>query len=707
MATCDSSPTSFYVCYNSTRPSGSCQEANLRIRTQIGNLGSTRSSIGFEVRDNGRTLIDSGGPFFINPNGYVDTNHTVPPRNPDGTWPDYGVRYCGGLTLNTSCVDETDVNPGNNQGSVSQASIGLCQNPTPTPTHVPTSTPAAQLSHQIGVLILKYFPTVPCNQLNPALKISLDKTKAVSNVPDSTPKYAFDGEREAGGRWHSDPNTYQDYNYLQIELNNAETIRGINLIYFYVDFPDKYELLASETGSFNGEQTTIVSYDQSLNCQYHESTSMRMQSCFFTPTTAKYLRFGFRREDTGNRQTNLYEMEIFKDVLEKRCFDKNTAGTDAFKSNPEMSDPLSEVKTKADEITNVLRTSVVNGSRYHGYKNPGAIPSLNFTFYNQKDYYEPIPKRTTGFFRQFADQFAYLGRENICDLVDNRGVKEVWTVMYHSPTMVPKESNHVMGRNINSYWNYSNHGEASNDTYKENDLPICENSYTVYEFNISTGADNAVHNYLHQIENIMQYVSYDMFWNKFGGKKFHDEPGNWICGNSHFPPQVPHSDYYYHSPATVNTSCENWKPDGTGTAGLISCQNWSCDQRDAAEKFYIWWMQNLPGKDNGLVYQGRLMLNWWDYMGDFDNTVRFAEKSFFYPAGTTPTPADCPNGDLGNLNCDALGKIDSSDFELLLSLWAPYGPVPTPPPGYHSANLYPDNVIDEKDLSVLMNNWVE
>lgn len=569
-------------------------------------------------------------------------------------------------------------------------------------------TNAAQLPYQIGVLILRYFPTIPCFQLNPASKLILDPSRATSNIINSNTVAPFDNQR-SGNSWHTDPSIHQDYNFLQIDMGDLQTIKGINFIYYNVDFPVQFEILISETGQFNGEQRTAVDFGQSVNCNYYRLSSSSLKTCVFSPVQAKFIRFGFRREDVFDQQTNLFEMEVFRDeadsTIEKSCVDKTTIGNQDFISNPEMADPLSAVKIKANEITNVLQTGVINGSRYHGYKNPGATSSLNFAIYDQKDYYEPIPKRTTGYYRQFADQFAYLGRENICDLVDNRGVKEVWTVMYHSPTMVPKESNHVMGRNISSYWNYSDHGEASNDAYKENDLPICDKSYTVYEFNIGPG--DAIHDYLHQMENIMQFVDYDMFWNKFGGKKYHDEPGNWICGNSHFPPQVPHNDYYYYSPAVVNTSCENWRPDGTGAVGPISCQNWSCSESNAAERFYIWWMQNLPGKDNGLVYQGRLMLNWWDYMGDFDNTVRFAEKSFFYPVGTTPTPAGCPNGDLGNLNCDALGKIDVSDLELLSSSWASYGPVPTPSSGYHSANLYPDNVIDEKDMSVLMNNWVE
>jgi len=32
-------------------------------------------------------------------------------------------------------------------------------------------------------------------------------------------------------------------------------------------------------------------------------------------------------------------------------------------------------------------------------------------------------------------------------------------------------------------------------------------------------------------------------------------------------------------------------------------------------------MQNIPGKDNNLVYQGKTLRNWWDFYGDFDAAI--------------------------------------------------------------------------------------
>lgn len=33
-------------------------------------------------------------------------------------------------------------------------------------------------------------------------------------------------------------------------------------------------------------------------------------------------------------------------------------------------------------------------------------------------------------------------------------------------------------------------------------------------------------------------------------------------------------------------------------------------------------LQNIPGADNGLVYQDRRLSNWWVFSGDFDNAMQ-------------------------------------------------------------------------------------
>jgi hypothetical protein len=38
-------------------------------------------------------------------------------------------------------------------------------------------------------------------------------------------------------------------------------------------------------------------------------------------------------------------------------------------------------------------------------------------------------------------------------------------------------------------------------------------------------------------------------------------------------------------------------------------------------KWFLYWMQHLPGPDNGLTWQNKPLTNWWGFVGDFDAAV--------------------------------------------------------------------------------------
>jgi hypothetical protein len=81
---------------------------------------------------------------------------------------------------------------------------------------------------------------------------------------------------------------------------------------------------------------------------------------------------------------------------------------------------------------------------------------------------------------------------------------------------------------------------------------------------------------------------------------------------------------------------------------------------------------------------------------------------FDYDQGPALTLPPCPDGDLGNLDCDSAGLIDETDLSTLLSSWAPFGPVPTPVGNQHSADISPvggDGKVDSSDLSALLVHW--
>lgn len=67
----------------------------------------------------------------------------------------------------------------------------------------------------------------------------------------------------------------------------------------------------------------------------------------------------------------------------------------------------------------------------------------------------------------------------------------------------------------------------------------------------------------------------------------------------------------------VWTDIEDWTPEGHGEKKLMNCQRWNCDSLT----WFIFWMQNLPGLNNGITYQGRPLTNWWTFIGAFDEAM--------------------------------------------------------------------------------------
>lgn len=121
---------------------------------------------------------------------------------------------------------------------------------------------------------------------------------------------------------------------------------------------------------------------------------------------------------------------------------------------------VGSLKEHIQQVTNAGIYALNEGSKYHRYKDSSAKPSLNYSIFEHKEFLQAIPK---GFLLDPANQ-AYrpdyrgiLNGLNICDYVDNKGVKEVWFWGYHHGDIVPAESNMSMGTDVQSAWNYGNY----------------------------------------------------------------------------------------------------------------------------------------------------------------------------------------------------------------------------------------------------------
>lgn len=317
-------------------------------------------------------------------------------------------------------------------------------------------------------------------------------------------------------------------------------------------------------------------------------------------------------------------------------------------------------------------------TKYHGYKNATAPQFLNYQVLEKKKFYEPMPKghllenKPAGNAYR-PDYGKILKNLNICDYVDNKGVKEVWIYGYHNDNgIVPDESRMS-----------SRHGDISNSQPKEEGvaeqyrMPVCQNSYVLYNFTYQPNGDpgNNLHNRGHQIENIIPFAEGEgkwpptvantqgsIFWGDFSeyvqdNSPFVTQGGGRVssykssCGNIHITPNWSNTKtqgYLYDLTETGSFNCETWHPDESKTIySSANCDRWSCNDTG----FYKWWMQNMPGFNNGIEYQGKKMRNWWEAMYDFNAFVDkgrslFGESIFcdisVQTAIPTATPASTP-----------------------------------------------------------------
>jgi hypothetical protein len=59
---------------------------------------------------------------------------------------------------------------------------------------------------------------------------------------------------------------------------------------------------------------------------------------------------------------------------------------------------------------------------------------------------------------------------------------------------------------------------------------------------------------------------------------------------------------------------DDWKPDGSGHKERLNSQRWGGNSL----RWFVYWMQHLPGPRNGLTFQGKTLNSWWVFIGDYD-----------------------------------------------------------------------------------------
>jgi hypothetical protein len=270
---------------------------------------------------------------------------------------------------------------------------------------------------------------------------------------------------------------------------------------------------------------------------------------------------------------------------------------------------------------------VSEATRYHGYKDSTSRNYLQYRMYGKIEYNYAIPRGyQTGTSSYMWDLAAILRNINICNYIDGAGVKEIWIYGYETAVMHPSES-----KMSSRYGDISNskHDEELPEIYR---LPRCTNSYTVYSFNYGREIETNIENRMHQIDRVMMYIDYNTYMKDYSEDVtpglVHSYPSS--CGCTHFTPNwvsYATDEYIYNLSNYHLSNCETWHPNDSLTTYInLNCTQWGCTKLG----FFRWYMQNLPGKNNGISYNGKMMRNWWDAIYDF-NAYIDAGKSFYLP----------------------------------------------------------------------------
>lgn len=250
------------------------------------------------------------------------------------------------------------------------------------------------------------------------------------------------------------------------------------------------------------------------------------------------------------------------------------------------------VTKTTEEVIRVLE----KGSIYHGYKDNKSKPSLRYKIVDTLEYLEPLPTYIKPDEElPMTDYNAIMKRINAEYWVMEKGVKEIWLWGYDG--------------NMIGYWtsNMSGQfGDISNSDRNLYDLPVFEKSYTVYHYNYRCGTFNAVYNHAVQVEWILYHLDSELFHKKFLNH----------CGSPSHPPNARYQ-FDYHNPKSVQCEIEDWQPNGSGIKQAINCTRWNGDELT----WLLYWMQNLPGANSNLCYEGKYLTNWWSFIGDFDTVM--------------------------------------------------------------------------------------
>jgi hypothetical protein len=294
-----------------------------------------------------------------------------------------------------------------------------------------------------------------------------------------------------------------------------------------------------------------------------------------------------------------------------------------------------------------VKFSLEEGSRFRGYNSPLASPSIGYRVVEYVTVYEQTPPGEILYFdlNDFplygANHHSIFERFDIEHFVNVLGVKEIWfwgcgvdsSYPSYDPNLHdPEDFRTIWESNMSS----PTTGDISNSNRDNSDLPVYDQTYTVYWQNLRRLQNQAVHNRGHQYEAILGHANWlqdgnsELFWRKFVGQNSSGEFITGRCGWTHMPPNT--TDHYDYVDMTLAESdIEDWTPAGDGATTLVNASTWGgipyswprgvLPPAAIEANWYVYWMQAFPGLGNGIPHDDNAMTNWWAFTGDWDSAI--------------------------------------------------------------------------------------
>ena len=309
---------------------------------------------------------------------------------------------------------------------------------------------------------------------------------------------------------------------------------------------------------------------------------------------------------------------------------------------------ITALKQQIDLYDRRAKWMIEEGSRFRGYQNPAAKPSLGVRVVGYITVYEQNPpglsrqRDAVGAPMSEVDYERLFQRFNVAHYVNDLGVKEIWIwngsidgsfPSYDPATCRPEYRRSLPESNMSSPLT----GDISN-SYRWDDLPVYNTTYVVYSQNFRRTQAEAIHNRGHQLEATLSYVDWlrngssSFFWDRFCGRNPDGSFAPGRAGNCHYPPNAA-SDYDYLNTRLISSDCEDWTPDNSGAKKPVNASTWgtlsyawpqpqTAVAQQTESQYYLYWFQNMPGRQNHIAFGAQGLANWWVFTGDWDNAIR-------------------------------------------------------------------------------------